>query len=436
MRLLNNALLGFLLLFTPFTLAQSAPVLEWETDNGAKSYLYKTDALPMVDIRLVFNAGAARDGEHPGVANMVSSLLDTGAGDLNVEAFTEALETTGAQLNVGSLRDMAWVSLRSLKDDKYLQPAMRLVETMLGKPRFDKSELSRLKDQFSVSLKASEKNPRSVTKRTVNRLFYQSHPYASDPKDEDYRALTQQQIKDFYHQYYVAKNVVISIVGDIDESAAKDIARRLSAVLNEGEAAQRLPQVEQTAQQIEHVLLPTEQAQIVMGMPLIKRGDPDYYQLLIGNYIFGGGGFSSRLMEELREKNGLVYGVSSGLSPMAAEGPFSINLQTRNDQAQKAIKMVNTELHKFISEGPTEQEVRKAIDFMLGSSPRRLDSNADWVQHLSLIGFYGLPLDYFEQLDQAMASLTRDQVHDAFVRRIDLNKMITVVVGSEAALSE
>jgi zinc protease len=169
----------------------------------------------------------------------------------------------------------------------------------------------------------------------------------------------------------------------------------------------------------------------LLGAPGIKRGDADYFSLYVGNYILGGGGFVSRLTEEVREKRGLVYSVYSYFMPMAELGPFQIGLQTKKEQAGDAMKVVNETLAKYIKNGPTEKELKAAKDNLIGGFPMRIDSNGKILDYLSVIGFYKLPLNYLDDFNQQIAKVTTKQIKDAFQRRVKPESFVTVTVGAQ-----
>ena len=182
--------------------------------------------------------------------------------------------------------------------------------------------------------------------------------------------------------------------------------------------------------EVEH---PSTQAHILLGAPGMRRGDPDYFALWVGNYILGGGGFNSRFTREVREKRGLSYSVYSMFSPYRASGAFTIGLQTRRDRADAALDVVRATLREFVADGPTQAELEAAQQNIIGGFALRVDSNRKILDYLAVIGFYGLPLDWLEQFPQRVSAVTVEQVRDAFRRRIDPERLATVVVGGGQA---
>jgi zinc protease len=175
---------------------------------------------------------------------------------------------------------------------------------------------------------------------------------------------------------------------------------------------------------------PSTQSHLLLGAPALRRDDPDYFPLLVGNYILGGGGFSSRLMTEVRSKRGLVYNVYSYFYPYAQRGPFEVGLQTRRDQAGEALKRVQDVIADFVARGPTQTELTAAKASLVGGFPLRIDTNRKLLEQLAVIGFYGLPLDWLDTYPAQLKAVTLEQIRSAFARRIDPDKLAIVVVGA------
>jgi len=178
-----------------------------------------------------------------------------------------------------------------------------------------------------------------------------------------------------------------------------------------------------------HIEHPSSQTHILIGQPGMRRDDPDYFALYVGNYVLGGGGLVSRLNAEVREKRGLSYSVYSYFLPMAQQGPFQMGLQTRNDQADEALKVLRATLAQYVTEGPTAAELEAAKKNITGGQALRIDSNRKILEYLAVIGFYDLPLDYLETFNAKVEALTLDRIHDAFERRLQPERMLTVRVG-------
>jgi zinc protease len=413
--------------------AQAMPAIQhWTTENGAQVYFVPAPELPMVDARVVFAAGSARDAALPGLAGLTNGLLDKGADGLSADAIAAQLEGLGAELGSGSLRDMAWVSLRSLSDAAHFDPAVALMIKVLGKPDFNQRDVDRERERTLVALRHSEQQPDDIAEYHFYADIYGRHPYASRPigTEDSLKRITRGDIKAFHERYYTAANATIAIVGDIDRPGAERLARRLSAALPAGSPAAPLPAVAPLAKASEErVFHPSTQTHVLMGAPGMDRDDPDFFPLYVGNHILGGNGLVSQLYDEVREKRGLSYSVYSAFMPMQKEGPFMLGLQTRNDQLEEALQVLRETLQRFHDQGPTQAELVAAQKNITGGFALRIDSNSKIVEYLAVIGFYGLPLDYLETFNDKVLAVTREQIRDAFQRRVHPDVMATVIVG-------
>lgn len=404
----------------------------WQTDNGAKVFYVPAPELPIVDIRVVFNAGSARDGDKAGLASMTNNLLDHGAGDWNTDQIVSRFDSVGAQFSTSSLRDMAVVSLRSLTEKDWFKTALDTMATILQKPKFDQGELDREQQRTLVALRNQEESPSDLTELAFYKALYQNHPYASPPlgTKDSVTALTRQDVVDFYNKYYVASNAIVVIVGAVDKPTAKKIARELVKPLPKGEPAPALPDVPAvTEAKLIKQQHPSTQTTIWVGQEGESRIDPDYFPLYVGNHILGGSGFGSRIVDQIREKRGLAYSSYSYFYPMERKGPFIMGLQTKNNQAKEALDLLMKTVDDFIANGPTQKELDDAKKNITGGFPLRLDSNKDIIDYVAMIGFYNLPLDYLKTFNNKVEQVTREQIMDAFKRRIHPDKMITVMVG-------
>jgi len=248
--------------------------------------------------------------------------------------------------------------------------------------------------------------------------------------EKSVKALKRQDLVDFYSKYYVAKNAVISIVGDLDRNKAAALAELLTGKLKSGEQAAKLPDVTNpTKANLTRINHPSTQTHVLVGQPGIKRGDADYFTLYVGNHILGGNGLVSRLSDEIREKRGLSYSAYSYFSPMRKPGPFQIGLQTKNDKADEALKVLRNTVTDFVDKGPTKKELDASKKNITGGFALRISSNKKLLEYIAMIGFYDLPLDYLDNFNKNIQSITLDQIKDAFKRRIHPDKMVTIIVG-------
>lgn len=415
------------------TKQKSLGIHTWKTSNGSKVMYVYAKELPMVDIRVVFDAGSARDGNQPGLATMTNLMLDQGAGPWSTDEIAERTDSIGASIGTTALKDMAVVSLRTLTDKAILDKALDTYSAVLHKPRFPEADFNRERKQILIALQNRLQSPDNIADEVFYKTLYGKHPYATPSigTTESVSQFGRADLLAFYEKYYVASNAVIALVGDLDEKQARDITERLSSGLAKGKHAKALPAVEEIkAAKLEKREHPSTQTHILVGQPGMIRGDEDYFALYVGNHILGGSGFSSRIVEEIREKRGLAYSSYSYFLPMRGKGPFMMGLQTENGNADEALKVLNETLVNFIEQGPTDAELEHAIQNITGGFPLRIDSNKDIVQYLAMIGFYNLPLDYLKNFNGRVQGVTSDDIKAAFKKRIDPDKMVTVLVGN------
>jgi len=416
--------------------AQATPQIQnWVAKNGSRVYFVPTDGLPLVDIRVVFDAGSARDGAQFGLASLTSSLLDTGAGQWDADAIAQRLEGVGARLATGVARDSAWLSLRSLTQPKLLDTALDTARAILVKPTFNDADFDREKKRMLLGLKQREESPADLAGIAFFEAVYGPHPYAH-PKEgniDTVEKLSRKDLRNFYQKYYVAKNAMMVIVGAVDKQQAETIADNLLQGMPAGDAAPPLPLVSQpTAARTLRKSFPSEQTHVFSGVPGMRMGDPDYFPLYVGNHILGGSGLVSKISNEVREKRGLSYSAYSYFYPFREAGPFMMGLQTKNDQADEALRVMQETLREFIAQGPTETELEASKKNITGGFAMRLDSNQKLTEQVAAIGFYGLPLDYLDNFTKLVTAVTAEDIKKAFQARIHPDQLQTVLVGANA----
>jgi len=434
--MLQRCSILILIYLLPVTAVQAMPPIQhWVTEKGARVYFVPATELPMVDVNLTFAAGGARDAGHPGLASLTNTLLDKGAAGLDADEISRRVESLGASLGSGSERDMAWLTLRSLSDSGHLQPALDILRDVAGAPDFNNRDFMRERERMLVGLRHAEQSPSTIAEYTFYKAVYGSHPYASRPEgtEESLKALTLEQLREYYRRYYVAGNVVIGIVGDLDRAAAEALAEKVTGKLQVGQRAAPLPPVAPLGKSdLQRLYHPSTQTHVRMGAPGMHRGDPDYFPLYVGNQILGGGGLVSRLNEAVREQRGLSYSVNSYFIPMEQDGPYLFSLQTRNDQVDEALTVMRETLQKFVDKGPTQKELTSAVKNITGGFPLRIENNSKILSYIVMIGFYGLPLDYLETFNENVDAVTVEQINDAFKRRVHPDNMVTVIVGGNS----
>ncbi|QEY60741.1 insulinase family protein [Metapseudomonas lalkuanensis] len=406
-------------------------IQNWTTAEGAKVLFVAAPELPMFDLRLTFAAGSSQDGEIPGLATMTNAMLNEGVAGKDVTAIAEGFEGLGAEFGNGAYRDMAIASLRSLTAPEQRQPALDLFTQVIGAPTFPEDSLARIKNQMLAGFEYQKQNPGKLAGLELFDKLYGQHPYAhpSEGDEKSVPGITVAQMRAFHQKAYAAGNVVIALVGDLSRADAEAIANQVSKALPKGPALAKLPEPQAPKPGLNHIEFPSKQTHLMLAQLGIDRNDPDYAALYLGNQILGGGGFGTRLMEEVREKRGLTYGVSSGFTAMQVRGPFMIGLQTRAEMSQGTLKLIQDIVRQYLAEGPTQKELDDAKRELAGSFPLSTASNADIVGQLGAIGFYDLPLTYLEDFMAKVQALDVAQVKAAMAKHLAPDQFVIVTAG-------
>ena len=425
-------LLAFALLVTSQSAISAAKIEHWQSTQGGSVYYVHTEGLPMVDIQLVFDAGSARDKEKFGLASLTAGLLDTGAGSWNADEIAQRFESVGAKFSAGSSIDMATVSLRTLTDKPLFDKALDTMQVILAKPAFKEADFKREKNLTLAGLKQQEESPGSLASIAFYSTLYGTHPYAHPDSGllKTVTALKSTDLQHFYQEYYVAANAMIVIVGDLSKEQAELTAEKLLSGLALGKKPEPLPEVTMpVTASLQHTQFPSTQTHVLVGLPGTYRKDPDYFDLYVGNHILGGSGLVSKLFNDIREKRGLVYGVSSAFVPMKKPGPFLISLQTRNDQTTEALQVLNKPLADYIELGPREDELVAAKKNITGGFAMRFDTNKKLASYVAMIGYYDMPLDYLDTFQAKVDAVTVASIADALKRHVNLALLQTITVG-------
>lgn len=412
-------------------------IQHWTTANGARVYFVATPVLPIVDLSLIFDAGSARDGDKPGLAALTGHLLTDGTKRLDAGEIARQFERYGARVATDNGRDTASLALRSLSAPESLQPTLANLVKVLGEPTFPAAAFKQRREQMLIDLRQQQEDPDSIAERAFMQALFGDHPYASPPEGtaEGVKGITRDDVIAFHNRYYVAANAVIAIVGDLQRSQAESIANQLAGALKRGSAAPALPPVpELKAAKLIRRPFDSSQTHILIGEPAISRKSPDYIPLYIANHIFGGNGLVSLLADQMREQRGLSYNTSSYLVSAAQRGWFELGSQVRNDKLEEALRVLGDTLRSYTASGPTEQRLEAAQRNITGSFPLSLDSNQKILDHVAMIGFYQLPLDYLQTFEKGVASASLQEVHKAFQEHIDPSRMVTVLVGPKAVI--
>ena len=404
------------------------------TPEGAKVLFVQTKGLPILDISLNFDAASGKEGEKYGLASLTNSLLGSATQYRNEEQIINAFESLGAQFSGYSLKDMSIVSLRTLSRESILRKSLNIFTEVVTQPSFKQKYLTRAKRQILQSIRAAQQSPSSIASIAFNKAVFGEHPYAHEAigTQDTIGNITTKDLKHHYQQFFVAKNLIIALVGDVSKVKAKQIARQISHGLNIGQKAKANPVVKplNDAQDI-HIDFPSKQTHLLIGQTGVNRSHPDFYPLYLGNHIFGGSGLTSILSGEIREKKGLAYSVYSHFSQMQSNGSFVMKLQTKNAQANKAKKIAVQMLNNFINNNIDKQKLQDGKDNIIGGFALQTASNANILTYLSIIGFYNLPLDYLDTFTDKIKDISTQDIQNAFAQLINTDKLVIVSVGQK-----
>ncbi|OZA30517.1 MAG: peptidase M16 [Hydrogenophilales bacterium 17-61-9] len=431
-----GSLLIALLLTLPLSAQAALTIQHWTTPQGARVVFVESRELPMLDVAVDFPAGSARDpAGKPGLAQLTHGLLDQGAGGLTETAIAHGLADVGAVLSGRLDRDRGGITLRTLSSDAEKDKALDMLARVLQRPDFPVAVVKREKQRLIAGIREAEADPGNVASKAFYRALYGAHPYAHDEAGESgsIAKLTRGDLQRFYRRHYSAPNAVIALMGDLSRAEAEAIAHRLAAGLSQAPALPALPKPAPAAASDTRIAYPSTQSHVLMGAVGVSRSDPDYFSLYVGNYVLGGGGFDSQLMREVRDKRGYAYSAYSYFLPLGEAGPFQLGLQTKLAQTGDALKVAQATLREFIAKGPSEAELIQAKSNLGGGFPLRIDSNKKMLEYLSVIGFYRLPLDYLDTWVDRVNAVDVAAVKQAFARRVDPDKLVTVVVGGSAS---
>ncbi len=438
---------ALLALLGSFNAIAGIPIVQWTQASGARIYLVQSPAIPMVDVRIEFDAGTRRDPRgKEGLASVTAGLMSQGArasgadAALDENALGEAWADLGASFGAGASTDRMSFSLRSLTYPDLLPKAVALAARLIGEPSFPPDIWQRNRQRITASIKEANTRPATLAGRAFANAVYGTHPYGSEVTEASVAAITLEDMKNLHASTVAPCRAVVTIVGAVTRAQADDMLAQLfakvkplpsmSALKADCSPWAAVPEIATlTAARSENIAFDSAQAHVLIGQPGFKRDDPDFFAMTVGNYVLGGGGFVSRLYGEVREKRGLSYSVYSYFSPALHAGAFTIGLQTRPDQANQAVQVSRDVLAKFVAEGPTEAELKAAKDNLIGGFALRIDTNAKLLDNVANIAWYRLPLDYLDTWTQAVDKVTLADIKAAFARKLQLDKMVTVVVG-------
>ena len=446
-----RAVAASLLLFGAHAMA-AIPIQHWTQPSGAKVYLVESPSIPMVDFQIDFDAGSRRDpADKAGLARVTAGMASKGitaartpgAGPydaaLDENQLSEAWADLGAGFGASAGSDRMSFSLRSLNYPDLLAKAVQLASRQIADPSFPDAVWQRERQRMSASIREANTKPATIVGHAFAAAVYGAHPYGYEMTEATLARTSVEDMRQAYRRGIEPCRAKISIVGAVTRTQADALVTQLLSRLPDAATGrcEPLPPVADVAPLAEPVVraipFASAQAHVLIGQPGYKRSDPDHFALVIGNYTLGGGGFVSRLTEEVREKRGLSYSVYSYFSPGLHAGAFTLGLQTRPDQAAQAVQVSRDVLARFVAEGPTEAELKAAKDNLIGGFPLLIDSNRKLLDNVANIAWNNLPLDYLDTWTRQVERVTAADIKAAFARKLQPQRMVTLTVGAVAA---
>lgn len=413
--------------------ALATPVEEFTTPGGLSVWIVREPSLPLWTMKISFaGAGAAYDAKgKEGRATMLASLLMEGAGEMDSAAFNSALESHAIRMNMFVDADMFHISLSSLSE--HSEEALRLLGLALTQPRFDDEALARSQRQALSIIKQQQQEPRFLVSKAWVKTAFGDHPYHRMQLEnpDSIQALDTDDIKEAKERYLARDNMLITVVGDVDKAQFGAMLDKALGALPEKRSADvslsRATLGSSPKPQVIDFDIP--QTIVMFGAEALRRDDPDYIPAFIMNEILGGGGLTSQLNIELREKRGLTYGINSGLVPQIHAGSWRGQFSTRNEQAGEALGVLKAQLAEFAQHGPTDAQLADAKRYLTGSFALNLDSNADMADFLMVMRIHALGRDYIERRNALIHAVTKEQVHAVAKRILQGDKLIITIIG-------
>ncbi|WP_047149058.1 pitrilysin family protein [Aquamicrobium sp. LC103] len=408
-------------------------IQEVVSDKGITAWLVEDYTVPIVTIRFAFEGGSTQDpAGREGIANLMTGLFDEGAGELDSDAFQERLDEVGADMRFNAGRDAIYGSMRMLAEER--GAAFELLQLAVDSPRFDQAPVDRIRSQILTGILADERDPQSQGRQEFAKALYGDHPYArrSDGTPDTLKAITLDDLHAQHDRLFARSNLHVAVVGAIDAEALKTELDRVFGNLPEKDGRTPVNEADLKLDQQVAYNYPLPQASLQLVYPGVKRDDPQFFAAYLMNHILGGGTFSSRLFNEVREKRGLAYGVGSALHNSDYASTLVIGTSTRSDRAAETLELIRAEIRRMAEEGPTPEELAGAKTFVIGAYPiNNLDSSSAIARTLVELQKDDLGIDYIDRRADLINAVTLDEVKAA-AQRLLTSEPASLIIGPEA----
>lgn len=410
--------------------ASAIEIKQVKSDKGIKALLVEDYTLPIIALSFSIEGGSTQDeiGKE-GTLRLMTALMDEGAGDLDNIAFQSILEEQGISINFSSSRDNFSGSMRMLRDDR--DQAFELMHLALTKPRFDETAIERMRDAIRTGIIRSKTNPGANAAKALRETLFPGHLYNRSHRGNETSidAITREDIVTMNEKILTRENLFVGVVGAISEDELKTVLDTLFGDMPEKSRIEVIEDIAPKTGQTIELEMPVPNVSISLAYNGIKRDDPDFFAAHLMNHILGGGSFSSRLYEEIREKRGLVYGVNSGIATFDHSAYLTARTSTRPENRDETLSLIKEEVLKIVRDGVTEEELEKAKKFVAGSyAINNLDTSGKIAGVLVALQSEALGIDYIETREKQIAAVTLDDIRRVAKRLLDVEPT-TVIVG-------
>jgi zinc protease len=400
--------------------------------------LVESHSIPIVTAQMTIKAGSRFDSpDKAGLAHLTASLLQSGTQTRQATEISDAIDFIGGKLTVEAHSDSSSAFLKVLRKD--VETGFDILSDIIRNPAFSQKELDRKKREVLGEILGEKENPGLVARKAFNEIIFSNHPfqYPVIGLEKTLSRIKRKDVIQFHQSYYRPNNSMIAIVGDLTESEARGLVRKYFENWEKGpiKPPAILPPTPLHEKKMRIIDQAVTQSNIVLGHLGVPKNHPDYHALLVMNYILGGGGFSSRLMTEVRDNQGLAYHISSRFQSYLDVGTFLVVLQTKNSSANQAIQQVLSEIQRIQTEPVTDRELKESRAFLMGSFPLRLDTSSKLSNFLTSIELYGLGLDYLDRFPKIIASISKEDVLQVAQKYLQADRYLLVAVANKAEAS-
>lgn len=430
-RFLAAAVLALLLLPALAGASWAVEIVEVTSARGIKAWLVKDRTAPVISMSFSFRGGSAIDPPgREGLAAMAATLLGEGAGPLDAEAFKRELDAISASIGLNAELDEIGGGLRTLRGRR--ERAFELLALMLREPRFDPAAVERIRVRMLTAIERGREVPGRIAGRTLVEIMFAGHPYARNRQGEieTVKAITVEEMRAFLVRALTRDKLIVSVVGDIDETELAPLLDKAFGDLPASGAAADVPEWRGAVRGRTVVIdKPVPQSVVLIAQPGIKRDDPDWYAAFVLNYILGGGGFNSRLMNEVREKRGLAYSVSTSLSPYQRAGLIIASVASANERVAETVDIIRQQWKLIAEQGVTVEELANAKTYLTGSFALNLDSTGSIASLLQGIQADKLGKDFVDRRNGLIEAVTLADINRVAAKLLHAEDLVVVVVG-------